>query len=144
VWKLQPQEEQQCLENHDDIVKTVFLDHDTGLGMIKLLDNVDNAINLAKTNQIISADSVINNAKKEAMTATAEARKKDKAAEEVEPTITKREEAKRESELQNITNQTIVGTKEGVIDILKRLVGGNILDTMTKIADASRDRSIYD
>ena len=132
------------MENHDDIVKTVFLDHDTGLGMIKLLDNVDNAINLAKTNQIISADSVINNAKKEAMTATAEARKKDKAAEEVEPTITKREEAKRESELQNITNQTIVGTKEGVIDILKRLVGGNILDTMTKIADASRDRSIYD
>ena len=91
---------------------------------------------------MISADSVINQAKKDAMTATAAAKKKDKSAEEVKPTITKREEAKREAERQNITNQTIVGTKEGVIDILKHLVGGDILDTVTKTADASRDKSI--
>ena len=38
----------------------------------------------------------------------------------------------------------IVGTKEGIIEILKRLVGGNILDTVTKTADASRDKSIGD
>ena len=165
--------------------------------MIKLLDDTDDAINLVKTNQIISADSVINNAKKEAMTATAAARKKDKNAEEAEPIITKREEAKREAEQQNITNQTIiadsvinkakkdamtataaakkkdksaedveptirkredakceaerqnitnqtlVGTKqEGIIEILKRLVGGTILDTVTKTADAIRDKII--
>jgi hypothetical protein len=93
---------------------------------------------------MISADSVINKAKKEAMTATAAVKKKDKAAKDVEPTITKREEAKREAKRQNITNQTIVGTKEGIIEILKRLVGGNILDTVTKTADASRDKSIDD
>ena len=142
------------LNNHDDIVKVqetiesklneVFLDHDSGLGMIKLIDSTDNKINLVTTNQMISADSVINKAEKDAMTATAAAKKKDKSAEEVEPTITKREGAKREAERQNITNQTIVGTKEGVIEILKRLVGGDILDTVTKTADASRDKGIDD
>jgi hypothetical protein len=140
------------LYNHDDIVKVqetiegklneVFLDHESGLGMIKLLDSTDNKINTVTTNQMISADSVINKAKKEAMTATAAAKKKDKAAKDVEPTITKREEAKRKAKRQNITNQTIVGTKEGIIKILKRLVGGDILDTVTKTADASRDKSI--
>ena len=99
-----------CLYNHDNILKVhetikgklneVFLDHDSGLGMIKILDSIDNAINLVTTNQMISLDSVINQAKKDAMTATAAAKKKDKSAEEVEPTITKMEEAKREAERQ--------------------------------------------
>ena len=92
------------LYNHDDIVKVretikgklneVFLDHGTGLGLIKLLDNNNNAINLVKTNQMISADSVINNAIKEAMTDTTAACKKDKNADEVKPSITKWEDAK--------------------------------------------------
>ena len=87
------------LYNHDDIVKVcetikgklnkVLLDHSTGLGMIKLLNDNSNAINLVKTDQMISADSVINNSIKEAMPATTAARKKDKNAEEVKPTITK-------------------------------------------------------
>ena len=85
---------------HDNIIKVretikgklnkVFLDHNTGLGMIKRLNDVDNAINLVKTNQMISADNVINNARNESMTATAAACKKDKNAEDVKPTITKR------------------------------------------------------
>jgi hypothetical protein len=88
------------LYNHDDIVKVqetiegklnkVFLDHDSGLGMIKLLDSTNNEINLVTTNQMISADSVINKAKKDTITATAAAKKKDKNAEDVEPTITKK------------------------------------------------------
>ena len=110
------------LYNHDEIVKVretiegklneVFLDHSTGLGMIRLLDDTGNAINLVKTNQMISADSVINNAEKEAMTATAAARKKDKNADEIKPTIKKREEAKREAKRQNITNQTLLAQKK--------------------------------
>jgi hypothetical protein len=140
------------LYNHDDIVKVqetiegklneVFLDHDLGLGMIKLLDSTDNEINLVTTNQMISADNVIKQAKNDALAATAAAKKKDKSTDKVEPTITKRDEAKQEAERQNITNQTIVGTKEGVIDILKRLVDGDILDAVTKTPDASRDKSI--
>ena len=83
---------------------------------------------------MISADSVINKAEKDALAATAATKKKEKSAKEVKPSITKREEAKQEAKRQNITNQTIEGTKEGVIDILKRLVGGDILDTVTKTA----------
>ena len=105
------------LYNHDDIVKVhetikgklneVFLDHNTGLGMIKLLDdnNNNNAINLVKTNQMISADSVIKYALKKAMTATTAACKKDKNADKVEPSIKKWEEAKHQAKRQNITNQ---------------------------------------
>jgi hypothetical protein len=50
------------LYNHDNIVKVrerikgklneVFLDQNTGLGMIKFLDDNSNAINQVKTNQI--------------------------------------------------------------------------------------------
>jgi hypothetical protein len=98
--------------------------------------------NAATKGRMDLLEQLLNKAKKEALIATAAARKKDKGADEVEPTITKREDAKREAERQNITNQTIVGTKEGVIEILKRLVGGDILDTVTKTADASRDKSI--
>ena len=56
--------------------------------MIKLLDSTDNKINIVTTNQMIIADNVINKSKKEAMTATEAAKKKDKAAEDVKPTIT--------------------------------------------------------
>ena len=62
--------------------------------MIKLLDDTDNAINMVKTNQMISVDNVISNAKKEAATASAAACKKDKNADKVKPTITTREEKK--------------------------------------------------
>ena len=112
MCKLQPQEEQQWFvqpRQHCQSTQTikgklnkVFLDHNTSLGMIKLLANTDNAINMVKTNQMISVDNVIDKAKKEAMTASAAARKKDKSAEGVEPTITKREEAKREAKRQNM------------------------------------------
>jgi len=140
------------LYNHDSIVKVrktikgklnkVFLDHNAGLGTIKLLNDMNNTINMVKTNQIISVENVINDAKKEAMTVSAAACKKEKYADKVKPTSTTREEAKREAERQNITNQTIIGKKEGIIKVLKCLVGGDILDTVIKIANASRDKSI--
>jgi hypothetical protein len=44
---------------------------------------------------MISADNVINKAKKEALAATVAAKKKDKSAEDVKPAITKREDALR-------------------------------------------------
>ena len=66
--------------------------------MIKLLDTSDNAINSVTTTQMVTAISLINQSKKDAATATAAGRKKDKDAAEVKPTITTREEAKREAE----------------------------------------------
>ena len=144
------------LYNHDDIVKTketiegklkeVFLDHVSGLTMADLLDIKDNAINNVTTTQMVTADALIAQAKKDAVAAEATAKKVAKslgtAAVEVNTIIMTREEAKREAERQNIANQTIVGTKDGLVEVLKRLVGGAILDQVTKIADGSRDKSI--
>ena len=146
------------LYNHDDIVKAretiegklkeVFLDHVSGLTMVDLLDTKDNAINSVTTTQMVTADMLITQAKKNAATTAAQAKKaakdKDTAAVDVKTTIMTREEAKREAERQNIANQTIVGTKVGLVDVMKRLIGGDILDTVTKSPDASRDKSIDD
>ena len=78
------------------------------------------------------------------MVADAAAKKAAKllGTEAVETIIMTREEAKREAERQNIANQTIMGTKDGLVEVLKRLIGGAILDQVTKIADGSRDKSI--
>ena len=37
-----------------------------------------------------------------------------------------------------------MGTKEGIIKVLKRLVGSDILDTVTKTANTNSDKSIND
>ena len=144
------------LYSHDEVVKAketiegklkeVFLDHTSGLTMVDLLDTNDNAINKVTTTQMITADMLIIQAKKEAAIADATAKKTAKAlgTDAVETIIMTREEAKREAERQNIANQTIVGTKVGLVEVLKRLIGGDILDTVTKIADGSRDKSIDD
>ena len=143
------------LYNHDDIVKAketiegklkeVFLDHVSGLTMANLLDTKDNAINSVTTTQMVTADALITQAKKDAMVADATAKKiaKSLGTEAAAATIIMtREEAKREAERQNIANQTIMGTKDGLVEVLKRLIGGAILDPVTKIADGSRDKSL--
>jgi len=146
------------LYNHDDIVKAketiegvlkeVFLDHTSGEKMVKLLDINDNAINNTTTTQMVTVDMLLSRAKKEAAVATAAAKKvakslgKDEA--DVKTAVMTREEANREADKQNIANQTIIGTKVGLVEIMKRLIGGDILDTVTKIADGSRDKSIDD
>ena len=114
--------------------------------MVKLLDTNDNEIKNVTTTQMIMADALITKAKKDAAVADAAAKKvaKTLGTDAVDTIIMTREEAKWEAKRQNIANQMIVGTKVGLIDVLKRLIGGAILDTVTKIADGSRDKSIYD
>jgi hypothetical protein len=145
------------LYNHDDVVKAkesmegklkeVFLDHVSGLTMVDLLDTKDNAINSVTTTQMVTADMIINQAKKEATAAAAKVKKSTTAStdsdDNTKSTMT-REEAKREAERQNIANQTIMGTKVGIVDVMKRLIRGDILDIVTKSADRSRDKSIDD
>ena len=112
--------------------------------MANLLDTKDNAINSVTTTQMVTADALITQAKKDAVVADAAAKKaaKQLSTEAVEMIIMTREEAKWEAERQNIANQTIVGTKDGLVEVLKRLIGGAILDQVTKITDGSRDKSI--
>ena len=104
----------------------------------------DNEINNVTTTQMVVVEGLIKQSKKDIATATATAKKSKTPEDYVELPCMTREEAKREANWQNITNQTIVGTKEGVIKVMKKLIGGNILNTVTKSADASRDRSIDD
>ena len=144
------------LYNHDDVVKAkesmegklkeVFLDHVSGLTMVDLLDANDNAINKVTTTQMVTADMIINQAKKDATKTAAKAKKSTTASTDSDDDtkIITREEAKREAERQNIANQTIVGTKVGIVDVMKRLIGSDILDIVIKIADGSRDKSIDD
>ena len=145
------------LYNHGDIVKAketieghlkeVFLQHQSGEKMPKLLEVNDNPINTATTTHMVTVEMLLTQSKKEAAITTAAAKKIAKALKldvwEVTPVMT-REEASRESDKQNIANQTIIGTKVGIVEIMKRLIGGDILDTVTKIADGSRDKSIDD
>ena len=145
------------LYNHGDIVKAketieghlkeVFLQHQSGEKMPKLLEVNDNPINTATTTHMVTVDMLLTQSKKEAAKTTDAAKKIAKSLKldvwEVTPVMT-REEASRESDKQNIANQTIIGTKVGIVEIMKRLIGGDILDTVTKIADGSRDKSIDD
>ena len=95
---------------------------------------------------MVTADMLINQAKKEATAAAAAAKKVAKAlgmdAVEVKTAIMTQEEAKREANKQNIANQTIVGTKVGLVEVMKHIIGGNILDIVTKIPNGRRDKSI--
>ena len=146
------------LYHHDDVVKAqetmegllkeVFLDHESGLTMVSLLEVADNAINTVTTNQMVTADALIAKSKKEVAEATAAATKVAKqlgtTVVDISMTVMTREEAKRDADRQNITNQTIIGTKVGIVDVLKRIIGGDILDMVTKVADGSREKSIDD
>ena len=81
-------------------LKEVFLDHISGLTMVDLLDTNDNDINNVTTTQMITADALITQAKKEAAAAEATAKKMAKQlgteAVDVTTIIMTREEAKRE------------------------------------------------
>jgi hypothetical protein len=117
------------LYNHDDIVKAketiegvlkeVFLDHMSGEKMIKLLDTNNNAINITTTTQMVTVEMLLSQAKKEAAVAVAAAKKaakslgKDEA--EVKTAVMTQDEANREANKQNIANQTIIGTKVGLV-----------------------------
>ena len=100
--------------------------------MIDLLDTNNNAIKNATTTQMVTADMLLSQAKKEATAAAAAAKKvakslgKDEV--EVKTAVMTREEAKHEADKQNIANQTIVGTKVGLVEVMKRLIRGDILD----------------
>ena len=46
------------------------------------------------------------------------------------PTITTRTEAQEEADRLNIINQSIIGTKEGIVEAISKLVGSNITDAI--------------
>ena len=87
---------------------------------------------------VITAESVIKSTKKrvdELSTTTSKT---------ILPTFTKQTEAQEEANQLNFINQSVIGTKEGVVGAVSKLVGSNITDVILRTADGSNYKSIND
>ncbi len=60
------------------------------------------------------------------------------------PTFTTQTEAQEETDQLNIINQSVIGTKEGVVEAVSKLVGSNITNAILQTADGSNHKSIND
>jgi hypothetical protein len=112
--------------------------------MIKLMASNANNINTVKTNKVVTWKAVILQALEEAREATTAAHLTNPMAKPIQPMISKHKDACKEAKCQNTTNQMIVGTKEGVIQALTKIIGGGILDAITKTPDGRDYSSIED
>jgi hypothetical protein len=104
-----------------------FNPSDPGKGMVKLLDDGENI--LTRVNQL---------AKKRADELSTTTGKT------ILPTFTTRSEAQEEADRLNVINQLVIGTKEGVVEAVSKLVGSNITDAILRTADGSYHKSIDD
>jgi hypothetical protein len=107
-----------------------------GKGMEKLLNDGDNLLTLVKSTDAITASYVIKKAKNRADELTASTGKT------VLPSITSRVEAEEEANQLNVINQLVIGTKEGVVKAITKLVGSDITNAILRTADGSDNKSI--
>jgi hypothetical protein len=106
--------------------------------MEKLLDDGNNLLTLVKSTDAITASYVIKKAKNRAEELTASTSKT------VLPSITSRAEAQEEADQLNVINQLVIGTKEGVVEAITKLVGSKVTDAILQMADGSNHKSIDD
>jgi hypothetical protein len=99
-----------------------------GKGMEKLLGDGNNLLTLVKSTDAIMANSIIKQAKKQADKLTALTGKT------VVPSITAQVEAQEEADQLNVINQLVIGTKEGVVKAITKLVGSDITDGILRTA----------
>ena len=139
---------------HDEIMKVhksikrvlndTYNEDADGKGMSELLDEAPNKINIIKTNQAVSYQTVLKQSIEDATALTKKAKAKDANAATIAPLIPDTEAARAEADRRNIHNQTIVGTKEGVILAISDIVGKHIINKVTMTADGSDKVSIDD
>ena len=115
-----------------------FNPSEPGNGMVKLLDDGDNILTRVQSTDAITAESVLKSAKKRADTLSTTTVKT------ILPTITAQTEAQEEAYRLNVTNQSVIGTKGGVVEAVTKLVGSNITDVILQTADGSDFKSIDD
>jgi hypothetical protein len=60
------------------------------------------------------------------------------------PSITSRVEAQEEANQLNVINQLVIGTKEGVVKAITKLVGSNVTNAILRTANGSNHKSIDD
>ncbi len=58
------------------------------------------------------------------------------------PTFTTQTEAQEEADQLNIINQSVISTKEGVVEAVSKLVGSDITDAILQMVDGSDHKSI--
>ena len=107
-----------------------------GKSMEKLLNDGNNLLTLVKSTDAITAGSVIKAAKKRADELTATTSKT------ILHSITAQTEAQEEADQLNIINQSIIGTKEGVIQAITKLVGSNVTNVILRTINVSNHKSI--
>jgi hypothetical protein len=105
-------------------------------GMEKLLNDGNNLLTLVKSTDAITASYVIKTAKNRADKLTASTSKT------VLPSITSRVEAQEEAYQLNVINQLVIGSKEGVVKAITKLVGSNVTNAILRTANSSNHKSI--
>ncbi len=60
------------------------------------------------------------------------------------PTFTTQTEVQEEADRLNVINQSVIGTKEGVVEAVSKLVGSNITNAILRTANGSNHKSIDD
>jgi hypothetical protein len=109
-----------------------------GKGMEKLLNDGNNLLTLVKSTDAITASYVIKKVKNRADKLT------ESTGKTVLPSITSRVEAQEEANWLNVINQLVIGTKEGVVEAITKLVASNVTDAILRTADGSINKSIDD
>ncbi len=107
-----------------------------GKGMAKLLKDGSNLLTIVKLTDAITADLVLKAAKNIADAALKA------ASTTIAPAITSRSEAQEEANHLNVINQLVIGTKEGVVKAVTKLVGSNITNAVLRTANGSDPKSI--
>jgi hypothetical protein len=116
-----------------------FNPSDLGKGMEKLLNDGDNLLTLVKSTDAITASYVIKKVENRADKLTASTGKT------VLPSITSRAEAQEEAnQLNDVINQLVIGTKEGVVKAIIKLVGIDITNAILRMANGSNHKNIDD
>ncbi len=120
------------------VLVSQFNPSDPGKGMVKLLEDGDNILTRVQSTDATTAESVLKSAKKqvgELSTTTGKT---------VLPTFTTQTEAQEEANQLNVINQSVIGAKEGVVEVVSKLVGSDIIDAILRTADGSDHKSIND
>jgi hypothetical protein len=148
IGKLALQTNEHGQYTHDDslllqkgirrVLVSQFNPSDPGKGMKKLLEDGTNLLTNVKLTDTITVNSVLKAAK-----ARADAAMKASST-TITPTITSRSEAQEEADRLNMINQLVIGAKEGVVEAVTKLVGGNIMDAVLQTANGSNHKSIDD
>jgi hypothetical protein len=113
-----------------------FNPSDLGKGKEKLLNDGNNLLTLVKSTDAITASCVIKKAKNSADKLTASTGKT------ILPYITSRAEVQEEADQLNVINQLVIGTKEGVVEAITKLVCSDITNAILWMVDGSNHKSI--